>query len=70
MSKEDQEIDLICKTMMANPPGFVAGIAVDDDAKADRYLKKIQEKHPSIEQESRFGLLGNVMMKIVRRELQ
>lgn len=50
---EDERIDVIGKTIMAQPvtstgEPFVAGVVVDNDEKADRYLKKLAEKFPLI----------------------
>ncbi len=45
-------------------PGQLVGVSVDDDAKADAFVKHWKEHHPHIEVIDRNPLLGSVFMRI------
>lgn len=47
---EDEQIDAIGKAAMTKKHGKppVIGVAVDDDAKADRYIAKLKERFPLV----------------------
>jgi hypothetical protein len=70
--KEDDQINMIGKTVMNAPASsadkpIVVGVAVDDDAKADRYWKKLQERFPGIRLIKRVKLfkhLDTVLLKL------
>lgn len=48
--------------------GNVVGFFVDDDAKADRYIKKILNQFPSLEVMGRwFGPAGSVLVKVRKK---
>lgn len=70
-NKEAAQIALIAAAINAHPPGFVVGVAVDNEAKADRYLKKIQELVPAVIEKDRAVILfGAVVMKLVKQVVQ
>ncbi len=57
---EDTRIDMIGKTVMSGPKSsadkpVMAAFVVENDAKADRYIKKLQKKFPGIRVIDRFA---------------
>lgn len=50
---ENERIDVIGKTLMDAPQSsadkpIIIGLMLEDDAKCDRYMKKLQKKFPGI----------------------
>lgn len=68
--KEDQRIDVIGKSIMAMEVGRTIAFVTDSEpGKADRYIRKLTTKFPSIEVVSRFDgpVKDSVTVKIRRR---
>ena len=64
---EDTRIDMIGKATMSGKPTsaekpLIIGFVVEDHTKADRYVKKLQEKFPTIRIIDRFdGPIANTV---------
>ena len=61
---EDERIDIIAHHAIQHPQ--VVGFVVETDEKADRYIRKLQEKYPAIQILSRGSLpdKGTVMVMV------
>lgn len=59
---EDKRIDIIGSYAMRD--GKVVGFVVEDEKKANRYIKKLKEKFPMVKETGRFMLAGQVCVKV------
>lgn len=69
--KEDDRIALIGKTVMEEPSSLadkprIIGFFVDNDEKADRYIKKLKELYPTIRiiDSNHYDSAGTVLVRV------